>query len=230
MRCSILTLALLTAAVPLAAQQHGGHHHGGHQHGEGPHHAGHHQPGVIPDGWRVRLDRAAATVDQVTFMSHDGYVHLVLGPSGIFYRPDHSASGEYTAAATFTQNRAPHHPESYGLFVGGRDLEGGAQDYLYFLVRGDGRYLVKHRGGAETHTLIDWTEHPAVRPADAEGKATNALAVQAGDFGVRFLVNGTEVGQLPRSPHLTTDGVVGLRVNHNLDVKMRDFAITPGTR
>jgi hypothetical protein len=226
MRRSILTLALLAAATPLAAQQHGGH-----EHREGhAHHAGHHQPGVIPDGWQVRLDRAAATVDQVTFMSHDGYVHLVLGPSGLFYRPEHVASGEYTAAATFTQNRAPHHPESYGLFVGGRDLDGEGQDYLYFLVRGDGRYLVKHRGGAETHTLIDWTEHPAVRPADAEGKATNTLAVQAGDFGVRFLVNGTEVGELARVPYLTTDGIVGLRVNHNLDVKVQDFSITPGAR
>jgi hypothetical protein len=227
MRSTLIAALLLAAAAPLAAQQQGGHQHGGHQHGaDHAHHAGHHQPGVIPEGWRVRLDRPNASMQQVQFMSHDGYVHLILGPSGIFYRPEDAVTGSYTASATFTQNRPPQHPESYGLFIGGRDLEGAGQDYLYFLVRGDGRYLVKHRGGAETHTLIDWTAHPAVRPADAEGKATNTLAVQAGAFGLRFLVNGTQVGELAGAPQLATDGIVGLRVNHNLDVHVRDFAIT----
>jgi hypothetical protein len=224
MRRYAVPLALALVAAPAAAQQHGGH--GGHG-ADHAHHAGHHQPGVIPEGWQVRLDRADADMGQVQFMSHDGYVHLILGPAGIFWRPEQTAAGAYTASATFTQNRAPRHPEAFGLLVGGQDLAGDAQDYLYFLVRGTGEYLVKHRAGAETHTLFNWTAHPAIQAQDGDGKATNTLSVQAGDFGVRFLVNGTQVGELPRVPMLGTDGVVGLRVNHNLDLKVTDFTITP---
>lgn len=214
MRALVLTAALL-AAVPAAAQQH--------QHGAGEH--GHEHPAGVPAGWEVRLDRPG-TLENVRFMEMNGHQHLILGPSGIFYRPEHTATGAYRLAGAFTQNRPTQHPEGYGLILGGRDLGGDAQDYLYFLVRQDGRFLVKHRAGAETHTLIDWTEHSAVQRPNADGRAVNALAVDVADSGVRFLVNGTEVGSLPRVQYLNTDGIYGLRVNHALDVRVDGFGVT----
>jgi hypothetical protein len=44
---------------------------------------------------------------------------------------------------------------------------------------------------------------------------------------VRLLVNGAQVAALPGSHVGSTDGVVGLRVNHNLDVHISDFKVTP---
>ena len=226
MRGIFVTAALLAVAAPAAAQ---------HQHGQpqqpaqpaqaGAHadHAGHQATGM-PEGWQVRLDRPGSTAP-VHFMAMEGRLHAILGPAGIFYNPQTTATGAYRAEGTFTLNKPSAHPEAFGMFLGGRDLEGPAQDYLYFLVRQDGKFMVKHRAGTETHTVIDWTEHAAVRRPGADGTAANTLAVESSAAGVRFLVNGTEVGTLPRG--VNTDGIVGLRLNHNLDVTVSDFAVHP---
>lgn len=201
MRKPIFAALLLALATPVAAQN--------------------------PDGWQIRPDRANAAVDQIRFATMGDGLHVTTGPSAILYNPTHAATGAYRAHATFTQMRASQHPEAYGLIVGGKNLDGASQDYLYFVVRQDGKFLIKHRAGAETHTLVDWTAHPAVKAGDAQGKATNALAVEARPEGVRFLANGTEVAKLPRAPMVNTDGIVGLRVNHNLDVHVADFGVDP---
>jgi hypothetical protein len=87
--------------------------------------------------------------------------------------------------------------------------------------------MVKHRAGAEVHTILDWTDNAAVHKADAEGKATNTLSVDASKpDSVRLLVNGTQVAALPGAHVGSTDGFVGLRVNHNLDVHVADFSVS----
>jgi hypothetical protein len=179
----------------------------------------------MPQGWTVRLDRADADASKVMFMEMDGGLHAELGPAGIFYRPDMSPSGAYRAAASFTQNKLSAHPEGYGLFVGARNITAPNHDYAYFLVRQDGKFTIKHRAGTEVHTLTDWTEHAAINRPDASGRATNALAIETGSFGSRFLVNGQVVASL--GPQLNTAGVAGLRLNHNIDVMVRGFGVTP---
>ena len=42
---------------------------------------------------------------------------------------------------------------------------------------------------------------------------------------IRFLVNGTQVAALPVSQLGNGQGIVGLRVNHNLDVHVGDLTI-----
>ncbi len=210
----MLTFLFLLAS-PAAAQEH--------MHGDDPDEAVE-GGGMIPEGWRVRTDRGAS-MDNVRFMKMEHGYHVVLGPAAIFYDPESTASGAYTAHATFTQNKAPRHPEAYGLIVGGKNLDRDAQDYLYFLVRQSGEFLVKHRAGSETHTLTAWTAHEAIHKADDAGKASNTLAVRSEPDRVRFLVNGVEVAAFDRAPMLNTDGIVGFRVNHNLDVAITDFGI-----
>lgn len=215
MRTILVTLALL-AAVPAAAQ---------HQHGADPDHAAHGGgQQSFPNGWTARLDRANASLDDARFVAMSGGYHAVLGPAGIFYNPANRGTGSYHAQASFTQNRLSQHPEGYGLFVGGMRLNAADQDYLYFIVRQDGKFMVKHRAGAETHTLFDWTEHAAIRRPDAQGRATNVLAVEATPAGARFLVNGQEVAKLD-APQLNTSGTVGLRLNHNIDVGITGFRV-----
>lgn len=187
------------------------------------------EPAPTPEGWQVRPDRPDASAENIRFITMgDGY-HVTLGPAAIFYHPGNTASGEYRVHATFTQTRRTDHPEAYGLFVGGRDLQVEEQDYLYFLVRQDGRFLVKHRAGEETHTLVDWTEHESVERIQSSGRATNTLTIESARDAVRFLVNGIDVAGLDRAPMLNTDGVVGFRVNHNLDLHIAGFEIEPLT-
>jgi hypothetical protein len=78
------------------------------------------------------------------------------------------------------------------------------------------------------HTILGWTDNAAVHRADANGKATNTLTVDASKpDSVRVLVNGAEVAALPGSHLGSTNGIVGLRVNHNLDVHVANFSVTP---
>lgn len=174
-----------------------------------------------PSGWSSRTDDGDTSRSAVRLEPAEDGVRVRPGPRAIYWRPGDTAAGEYRVAATFEQvERAPA-PESYGLLVGGRDLEGSGQDYLYFLVRQTGEYLVKHRAGDETHDLVSWTGHPAVRSLeDGSPPLVNELAVESGPERVRFLVNGTPVDSLDRAPQLETDGLVGVRVNHRLDVRV----------
>jgi hypothetical protein len=213
---SAALLCLFAAALPAAAQQHD--------------HA--HAGGVFPPGWQGRVDRPTQDVNEVRFMAMGEGFHVITGPHVVLWHPDRTATGEYVARATFTQQRAPERREGYGLVVGGRDLDQPGQDYLYFLIRHDGHFMVRHRAGDEVHTLAEWTASDAIDGATADAPGTNTLAIEARPDEVGFLVNGTEVFTLARAEHdgiriPNTDGLVGLRVGHHLDVRVSDFVIEP---
>ena len=183
-------------------------------------------PDGWPEGWTSRTDDGDTTRAAVELSAVDGGVRVRPGPRAIYWRRGDTASGSYGVRATFTQMERAPAPEAYGLFVGGRDLKAPGQDYLYFLVRQTGEYLVKHRAGSETHGLVSWTGHSAVRAFGEDADSVvNELAVEAGEERVRFLVNGTAVDSLDRTEQLNTDGVFGTRVNHRLDVRVTGLEV-----
>jgi hypothetical protein len=215
MRSIARALLLLVLTLPAMAQVQAA----AQSHGADP-------EGRLPGGWQARLDRANASMSNVMFHRMGDAIHVRLGPSGIFYDPNQVGTGGFTARARFSQVEPTRHPEAYGLFVGGQNLRAPDQDYLYFLIRQDGRYLIKHRAGAETHTLVEWTEHPAVIAlGSGVTSASNVLSIAAGPQRVRFLVNDVEVAALDNAAHRNTDGVVGLRINHNLEVRVEGFRV-----
>jgi hypothetical protein len=117
------------------------------------------------------------------------------------------------------------HAEGYGLFVGGQNLKDPDQRYTYFLVRGTGHYLIKRRDAAETPTLRDWTPSEAVQKVGTGGSgATNALEIRVAQDTTRFFVNGTQVDALPTET-VAPYGFTGLRVNHDLNVAVRDYRV-----
>ena len=207
--------AIAVAAMPLVAQDH--------QHAADPDKkmAG---PGTLPSGWKGRLDSGDKSLAGVKAAQMGGGVHFMTGPAGIYYKPADKMTGAYEAHATFTQMEPAAHPEAYGLFIGGADLDGAAQKYTYFIVRQDGKYMIKRRAGADTPTIADWTDSAAITKPDASGKMTNALAIDVGKDKVRFLVNGTEVTSTEPAK-VDTDGIAGLRINHNLNVHVEGFGV-----
>lgn len=215
---SAFSLVLL-AATPLAAQSTGAREHDPDIKANG---------GALPSGWTGRTDRATAKIEDAKFVAMGPGFHVTSGPAAIYWRDANTTSGPFTASATFTQTKAPAHPEAYGIIFMGKSLDAANQNYAYFLVRGDGKVMVKHRAGSEVHTILDWTENAAVHKQDANGKATNALTVDATQAdSVRLMVNGAQVASLPIAHLGSTNGIVGLRVNHNLDVHIADFSVTP---
>ena len=215
-RRSLTTLSLLAlSAAPLVAQG-----------ANDPTHkvAG----GALPAGWMGRTDKPTDKLTDAKFVAMGSGFHATSGPAAIYWNPKNVVTGPFTATTTVTQTKAPTHPEAYGIFFMGKDLDTPQQNYAYFLVRGDGKYMVNHRAGAELHKIIPWTDNAAVNKADASGKATNKLTVDATKAdSVRLLVNDKQVAALPMSHLGKTDGLVGLRVNHNLDVHIGDLTITP---
>jgi hypothetical protein len=182
----------------------------------------------------VRTDNNA-DVAGVQQMQMDGGLHVVTGPAAILYNPADSASGQYTVSATFRQNKAPSHAEAYGVIAGGQNLDNAAQSYLYFIVRGDGKWSLKHRASDTlVHTITEWTENAAVARQDSAGQVTNAVAVRFGSDSVHFLVNDTQVHAVLRSiiegtdGHSGTTGIAGVRINHNLDVQVTGFSVSRG--
>jgi hypothetical protein len=184
--------------------------------------------GVKVAGWEVRLDKENAKVEDIKFVSMGSGFHVTSGPAAaIYWNPANATKGNFTVKASLTQTKAPQHREAYGIFVGGDDLKDASQSYLYMVIAGTGEYTIRHRAGANVHTIVDWTKNDAVKAADAAGKATNELAIEAGASDVRFLVNGTEVHKAPRSGMLAgLDGMAGLRVNHALDIHVGNFSVT----
>ena len=184
------------------------------------------KPGALPDGWSARLDRGT-DMAKVKFVTMPPGWHVTLGPAAIFWRDTDKVNGPFHTVATIHQMKAPTHPEGYGLFYGGQALTGEGQKYVYFLIRGDGTYLIKERAGAETTNITEgWVEHAAVKKQDAEGKSANKLEIDAMGEQVRFLVNGQEVHSMAAAPGVL-NGNVGLRMNHNLDLHVEEFAVHP---
>ena len=115
----------------------------------------------------------------------------------------------------------------YGLIFGGSDLEGAAQNYLYFMVAQDGTWLVKRRDGEQTREVSEKTPSNAVKKPDAGGKSTNALEVRVMRDKIEYVVNGTVVDTTPKTgPTARTDGLYGIRVNHLLDVQVDGLAVS----
>ena len=180
----------------------------------------------LPAGWQARFDKEAADPSKLSFAVMGTGLHATTGPAAIFWRPENTMSGPFRISATFTQMKAPMHPEAYGIFVGGKDLDKPEQTYGYLIIRGDGKYAIKHRAGTEVHTVADWTDLPALKKADEAGKATNTVAFEVRADSVRAFVNGQQVKSWG-SAYWSGNGVAGLRVNHQLDVHVSDFAVTP---
>ena len=201
----IATAALAALAVPLAAGA----------------------QGVQADGWEARLDFEADIDSVLSFMSMGSGVHVTTTGAGfaIFWQPGSTAEGNFSISATFTQMEVSDHPNAYGLFWGGSDLQGPDQQYSYFMLRQGGEFLIRKRMGTDLPILVEWTAHDAIDDLNERGSSTNTLTVEAADDTVRFLVNGAEVATQPRSA-VDSDGITGLRVTHLLNMHIDNLELS----
>jgi len=188
------------------------------------------QEGESPADWSIRLDRQG-DVNEIAFVTMTPGWHITSGPAAIYFDPSRRAVGEFSVESTTFMFDPNGRNEAFGVFVGGADLEGPEQRYVYFLVRPSGEFLIKQRRGSETPVLVDWTAHEAVvgwqDKAPAAATAENVLSIHAEPEVVRFEVNGTEVASLSRTG-LDLEGIVGLRANHAVNVHVSSLDVTSG--
>jgi len=178
-----------------------------------------------PAGWKLRVDRSADATDpdaagNIKFTTSGAGFHAVNPQAAIYWNPANRASGNYTIKASFTLLEPSNHLNYYGLIVGGKDLEGPMQSYIYFMVAQDGTWLLKQRNGQQTPTLARGPNGVIKKP-DSTGKSTNVVEVRVAADKVDFVVNGTTVHSMPKTgPLANMDGIYGMRVNHFLNVQI----------
>jgi hypothetical protein len=185
-----------------------------------------------PDGWSVRVDRSQSATDpddtpnlKVTTVGK-GF-RVTGGPAGTFWNPANTTgTGDFTARAAFTLMKPSGHVNYYGLIFGGSDLGGANQTYIYFLVAQNGTFTIRHRAGESVMDINARAANAAVVQPGADGQSKNALEVRVAGNTISYVVNGTVVHTTPRSGMTAkTDGLVGVRINHQLDVQVDGFEV-----
>lgn len=191
----------------------------------------------VPEDWQVRLDHEMDDViissrpdsADIYFVNMTPGWHITTGPAGIFYHPANTAAGDFTVKTELHFfDPGDRNREGYGIFLGGSNLQGEDQSYIYFLLRNTGDFLVKKRMGHETEVLQNWTPSNAIikyeNGVTENSSVMNILEVGVSGNTASFIINGEEVASL-NSSELTTDGIFGLRVNHSVNIHISDLGI-----
>ncbi len=194
--------------------------------------------GVTVKGWQGKEDtgnKQGLTVKDSKFAPEGSGFRLTTGPAGLYWSPANAAKGDYSVKATFTEAKQTYnHPHPFGVFIGGADLDSGAPTALYCAAYRNGNYIVRMFSGGKR---VDVVGKPAPHDAVKKAAAPEAEVVQEVGWNVRgdkveCVVNGTAVwsgtkadvtgpGKLP-----STDGIAGIRVSHNSDALVTNFAVT----
>jgi hypothetical protein len=185
--------------------------------------------GISVSGWKGKVDRRPAsqgkTIADSKLAAEGGALRLSVGPAAVYWNDANKAAGDYQVKATFKEHKmAASHPHSYGIFIGGQDLESDNEKLLYCIVYGNGTYSVKSFNGAKVTTLVDRAAHDALKKADANGESTNEIGWKVAGGKASCVVNGVEVKSFDRAEVIgadkltSTDGVYGIRVSHNLEL------------
>jgi hypothetical protein len=188
----------------------------------------------VPAGWKARIDgsqsaSAPEANPNLKFVTVGKSFHIMGGPGAIFWDPAHTVKGNYSVKATFALMKPSDKVTHYGLVFGGSDLEGSNPTYVYFTIAQDGAFQIRHRAGDAVHDM-DRSLHIAIRKPDAAGKSTNTLEVQVAPTAVSYLVNGAVVDATPTRGGTgayteKTDGIVGVRIDDQLDVQVDGFEV-----
>jgi hypothetical protein len=191
--------------------------------------------GLLPGDWMIRFDppapanAAGAALKAIRFEDTGKELRIASGPAAIYYNTKDIGKGQFAVSATFTQNKDLGH-EVAGIFIGGSDLQSSTQNYIYFVVRAqDGMGMISHRSSDKApKALRPYFANAAFRKQDATGRATNALTIHVAADTVHFVANGKLVAAIAKTDldGGKTDGQVGLRVNHNMDLAITGYKLS----
>ncbi len=193
--------------------------------------------GIKVSGWMGRVDERPAkqgkTVNDSKFEKVGNDFMIKVGPAGIFWNDASTASGDYTVKAAFSEKAMKaQHPHSYGVFIGGNDLNDETkQTFAYCIVYGTGKYSIKYFNGWKVTSVAEMVEHAAVKKADAKGDATNEVGWRVKGGSATCVVNGQDIKTVTAADIVgagklsSLNGKYGYRVSHNLDLSVTPLAV-----
>lgn len=196
--------------------------------------------GITVAGWKGKVDARAAsqgkTVNDSRFTMVNNAIDLKIGPAAVYWNDANRATGNYEVKASFTERgHKAGHPHSYGVFIGGSALETPDQAFAYCIVYANGTYSVKYFHGANVVTVVDRIASAAIKKANEAGTATNEIGWRVANGKAGCVINGVEVQSwnaadiVGPDKLVSTDGIYGVRVSHNLDLTMTPLTMKPVT-
>jgi hypothetical protein len=187
-----------------------------------------------PAGWTWSLDhparfqgggKAIGTDSLFEFTQMAPGWHLTMGPGGVLYDPRENADHRYVLSAELILFPDASLQGEYGVFVGGKGLEGQSAQWVAFVVRGDGASAVLQRTGSETREVLPWATRPGVKARPAGTGVTNVVQVQAEADSVRFVVNGERVATFGRG-EMDLNGIFGFRIGNGVNLHATNLDLT----
>src|ERR671934_197860 len=101
--------------------------------------------GVTVKGWKGRVDsgnRQGLTINDSKLAPEGSGFRLMTGAAGLYWNPANVGKGDYSVKATFTEPKQTiNHAHPYGVFIGGKDLEGETPQALYCAAYRNGTYI-----------------------------------------------------------------------------------------
>jgi hypothetical protein len=192
--------------------------------------------GIRGAGWQGRPDPGTGAVNDASLDVKGSDIEVHTGPAMLYWNPANTGTGDFTVSATFTEPKymsSNDHPHPYGVFIGGSNLDKENATALYCAAYGRGTFIVREFAPAVININGRGAASDAIHKAAGKGESVEqTVAMSVKGSRVTCSINGTEVasydkgevtgaGKIP-----TTDGVVGIRVAHNVDVTVKDFKIT----
>ena len=193
--------------------------------------------GITVKGWQGRVDagnRQGLTINDSKFATEGSGMRLTTGAAGLYWNPANAGKGDYSVKATFTEpKQAYNHPHPYGVFIGGKGLDTETPQALYCAAYRNGTYIVRGFSGGKVFQVVG---KPTPNEAVKRGETPDAQVVQDIALSVRgdkveCTVNGASVWSAAKADVTgagkldSTDGIAGIRVSHNSDATVTNFAV-----
>ena len=197
--------------------------------------------GISAAGWMGKIDKSeadkGAKLEDSKLVTMGDGLHVTTGPQVVYWKPENTASGNYTVEATFSEREfmgLNDHPHPYGIVIAGNKMGTDEQTYLYCAAYGAGNFIVRGFGPAPFRMNGGRGEmSDAVNKAAGKGQAvTNKIAIKVSADKVECIINDKVVGTYPKTDLVaagkltSTDGIYGIRFGHNTDAHVAGLKMT----
>lgn len=193
--------------------------------------------GITVKGWQGRVDtgnRQGLTINDSKLAPEGNAWRLMTGAAALYWSPANAGKGDFSVKATFTEpKQAYNHPHPYGVFIGGKGLDTETPQALYCAAYRNGNYIVRGFSGGKVFQIVGKpVPNDAVKKAESpEAQVVQDVSMSVRGDKVECTINGTSVWSAAKADVTgdgkleSTDGVTGIRVSHNSDALVTNFAV-----
>ena len=192
--------------------------------------------GVTVKGWTGKVDsgnRQGLAITDSKLAPEGSGMRLMTGAAALYWNPANVGKGDFSVKATFDEaKQAYNHPHPYGVFIGGKGLDGDQPQALYCAAYRSGNYIVRGFSGGKPFGIVQKpTPNDAVAKGAADAPVKQEVTMRVSGDKVECTVNGTSVWSATKADVTgagkldSTDGITGIRVSHNSDALVSGFAV-----